>query len=651
MKRKLVTLMLIISAVPLLLVSIVSLYLFNQNLQKDFWELSMSRANLLQTDVNLFITKHMDVLKHISKTPAVKNYDVNAIKPIIKEASNTYPNFVPISVETSQAKQIVKSDDSALVDVSDREFFQLAMKGQEEVFSDVLMSKANDHPIVVLATPIKSAEDGTVTGVLQGTIDLAVLSDFVSKRSTNGNLAYILDPKGKVIAHPDPKITSENKDMSQLEYVKKAQSGAQGVEEIVNEAGSKVLLNYSHDSKTGWIICLEQSYDGYITQRNRLIMTSLGILLGTLVIVFAVGYISANKTVRPITRLIEAAERIRQGNLTETLDSNQNDEIGKLADNFNAMAGGLGTLVKQVSGSADQVVAAAEQLTASAEQSAQAATQIAASITSVAQGAEDQFKAADETIAIVERLSSNIEQIAHESEDVADVSQQTSAATEKGGKAIDSAITQMKLIEQTVSETAKVVAALGGRSKEIGQIVDTIAGIAGQTNLLALNAAIEAARAGEQGRGFAVVAEEVRKLAEQSEEAAKKIAVLIEAVQNETDTVVAAMKNGTEEVKKGTKVVDTAGESFHEISSLICTVSNQVDDISHAVKSMAEDSQAIVGANHKIDHISKDTAAHSQTVSAAAEETSASMEEIAASSQALVKLSEELKTIIGQFKV
>lgn len=138
----------------------------------------------------------------------------------------------------------------------------------------------------------------------------------------------------------------------------------------------------------------------------------------------------------------------------------------------------------------------------------------------------------------------------------------------------------MSQIDGTVTSSARVVAKLGERSKEIGQIVDTISGIAGQTNLLALNAAIEAARAGEQGRGFAEVADEVWKLAEQSQETAKKIETLIGDIQADTDTAVMAMNSGTLEVKTGAEVVNTAGAAFRGIAELINEVSSQVQGIS-----------------------------------------------------------------------
>lgn len=209
----------------------------------------------------------------------------------------------------------------------------------------------------------------------------------------------------------------------------------------------------------------------------------------------------------------------------------------------------------------------------------------------------------------------------------------------------------MLQIEETVNTSAQVVAKLGERSKELGQIVDTISGIAGQTNLLALNAAIEAARAGEQGRGFAVVAEEVRKLAEQSREAAKKIEALIAEIQVDTEKAVVAMTNGTREVKKGTEAVNDAGVAFREITDLVTQVSSQVKEISVAIIETATGSQQIVGSVKKIDDLSKNAAGEAQSVSSATEEQLASMEEIASASQALTHLAEEMLATVRHFKI
>ena len=181
--------------------------------------------------------------------------------------------------------------------------------------------------------------------------------------------------------------------------------------------------------------------------------------------------------------------------------------------------------------------------------------------------------------------------------------------------------------------------------------MDTIAGIAGQTNLLALNAAIEAARAGEQGRGFAVVAEEVRKLAEQSQEAAKKIAELIGEIQGDTDKAVVAMNDGTREVKTGAEVVNAAGVAFQEISGLVTQVSSQVKEISAAIQQMASGSQQIVDSVKRIDGLSKTSAGEAQSVSAATEEQLASMEEIAGSSEALSKLAQDLQAAVAKFRI
>lgn len=248
-------------------------------------------------------------------------------------------------------------------------------------------------------------------------------------------------------------------------------------------------------------------------------------------------------------------------------------------------------------------------------------------------------------------MSAGVQQTAATTNQVAQQAAQAAEKAREGGRSAEKAVNQIINIEEKVNASAQVVILLGDRSKEIGQIVDTISGIAGQTNLLALNAAIEAARAGEQGRGFAVVAEEVRKLAEQSQEAAKQIAGLIGQIQVDTEKAVTAMNEGAREVKDGTVVVKAAGEAFQEIVQLVDQVSAQVREISASTQQMAGGSQAIVGTVQRIDDLSKQSASEAQNVSAATEEQLASMEEIAASSQALAKLAQDLQEAVGEFRV
>lgn len=376
----------------------------------------------------------------------------------------------------------------------------------------------------------------------------------------------------------------------------------------------------------------------------------LFILLATLVAA-AIVYQVARRIAKPIEQLARAAEQVAGGNLAVAIAVEGKDEVGLLAQAMRTMVVNLRALVRQVSLTTEQVAASSEELTANAQQSAQATTQIAQEIAEVAHGAETQLAETFDTESAIEQMSASIRQMADSIALMASTSEKTADAAANGSVAINSALRQMQTIETTVLHSAAVVTKLGQRSQEIGQIVNTISGLAGQTNLLALNAAIEAARAGEQGRGFAVVADEVRKLAEQSQEAAKQISSLIEEIQGETGKAVAAMNEGTREVKAGDEVANQARLAFDQIALQVAQVSTQVRDLAAAIRRLTGSSEQVVAAIHHMDSISKESVGRTQTVSAATQQQLAAVEEVSTASQALAGIVEDLQQSVRRFAV
>lgn len=540
--------------------------------------------------------------------------------------------------------------------VKSRLYFQRAMNGEVSL-SDPMVSASTGKPAVIVAAPIRN--NNRIVGVLIGSINIEEVENrILSVKVGQTGYAYVLNQEGTVIIHPNKELVNKANvanDPNATPALKAASEkmvrGEQGIARHTY-TGVEKYLAYAPIPDTSWYIGVNVSASEATAKLSSFTWISLVTIIVVLILAIPLIMVLATKIAKPLQKLEAVANRIADGDLSVAkIEVDSQDEIGRLARAFETMVGNLRDLVRKISASSEQVAASSEELTATAEQSAQAANQVASSITNVADGAEKQVHAIDNTTGIVERMSVDIQQVAANADVVTDMAEKTAGAAAQGNKAVDAAISQMRSIETSVSNSAQVVADLGERSKEIGQIVDTISGIAGQTNLLALNAAIEAARAGEQGRGFAVVAEEVRKLAEQSEGSARQIAALISEIQAETGKAVAVMNEGTREVKVGAEVVTSAGQAFKEIGLLVNEETDQIKRISTAIRQMASNSQQIVTAVCDIDNISKEAAGHTQTVSAATEEQSASMEEIAASSQSLAKMAEDLQVAIRKFTV
>lgn len=352
-----------------------------------------------------------------------------------------------------------------------------------------------------------------------------------------------------------------------------------------------------------------------------------------------------------INKMKETFTLVAKGDLTSEVNIASHDELGELAADYNVSVGNVRSLIKKIHGTAQQVAAASEELTASAQQSAEAANQIAVSITNVSNGANEQTVAMDETQHSLSKMNDSISNLMLGAQAANTSSLAANEKASDGMETVKNAMEEMGVINELMENSTKVVETLGERSQEISKIADAITSIAGQTNLLALNAAIEAARAGEHGKGFAVVAEEVRKLAEQSQDEAKRIADLIINIQNDTDSAVKSMRSCNDEVRRGSIVVTDAGEIFTQISSMIDDVNTQVSAASQVIEMLNENSSQIISAIKKVDDISHVTTGEAENVSAATQEQSASMQEMSSASTSLANLAADLQSAVGAFRV
>jgi methyl-accepting chemotaxis protein len=323
--------------------------------------------------------------------------------------------------------------------------------------------------------------------------------------------------------------------------------------------------------------------------------------------------------------------------VTTPIENPAHDEIGQVAKTFNAMLakaqGGIGSynamteqlrgLVGDISKAAGTLSAASEEMASTSEEAGRAVGEIANAVGDVAQGAERQVRV--------------VEQAKASTDETAGVAAETKTVAEQGVGAAAQATEAMQAVKDSSAAVSSAIGQLAAKSEQIGGIVEAITGIAGQTNLLALNAAIEAARAGEQGRGFAVVAEEVRKLAEESQQAAQSISTLVEEIQGETQKAVAVVEDGARRSEDGVLVVEQARDAFVRIGGSVEDVTGRIAAIADAMSEVAA--------------VAEQSSASTEEVSASTEQTSASTQEIAASAQELARTAEQLEQLVGRFKV
>ncbi|MEZ8651905.1 methyl-accepting chemotaxis protein [Vibrio splendidus] len=512
-------------------------------------------------------------------------------------------------------------------DPRQRPWYQEANAAGKQIITTAYQDAITKALLVTIAEPVR--HNGKLVGVVGADVLIdQLVNDVISLDVGDNANAMLIDASdGTFLAHPDSALSLKpvsqlSNDISMPIIENAVRTGSI---EIIKERGADKLLYFTKVPNTNWIFAVQMDKAteeaNHSTLLTQLITTAVII---TLIVIVLVSWL-VSFLFRDLNRVSAALEEIAsgEGDLTQRLEPKSDDEIGKLAENFNRFVGNMHTMVIKLS----EVSAA---LGNQARQTASQAEERSARI----QMQQDEINM---VATAVNEMAAATQEIAGNADHTAQNSSEAVGACEHGTGQVTQTQSSIQNLAQEVQIATNVILELEEHGNSINAILSNIQGIAEQTNLLALNAAIEAARAGEQGRGFAVVADEVRVLSQRTHGSTQEIQQTIELLQGTTGKAVSIMNDSRSLAETSVDDANSAAASLTQIHAAVERISDMATQIASAAEEQASVTSEITRNTEGIRDVSNELAdeAHQAAEQAAQ----------------LSELSHELESEISRFKL
>ncbi|MDR6993921.1 methyl-accepting chemotaxis protein [Aeromonas salmonicida] len=459
-------------------------------------------------------------------------------------------------------------------DPRSRGWYQEAMSKGGLIVTKPYLDVAYNIMVVTLAQPAQG-------GVVGGDLSIASLVEDITKMKLPADgFAIMMHKDGTVIAYKDAAkamkpATEIDNDLTNA-LIDQSKAGNTLIPAYFDSEGRDKLLMAVDIPDTDWELVLVLDKATLEAPLSSLLMTQLGLALLVLVgSILAISWL-VSLLLGPLTKVSQALARIADGNgdLTQRIKIDANDEVGQLANSFNRFVGSQHQLIANIRKLANELNADAERSLVTNQASVDELQRQQQEVTMVA-------------TAVTEMASATME-IAGNAENTAAAAQQSAQSSEQGKMLVNQTRQSINGLADEVGQATAVIGELSRHAQAISGILSTIQGIAEQTNLLALNAAIEAARAGEQGRGFAVVADEVRVLSRRTQDSTQEIQSTIETLQQTTARAVSLMQTSQGLADNSVKDADAAAAALEEITQAVSLISDMAGQIATAAEEQTQ---------------------------------------------------------------
>lgn len=622
------------------------------------------------------------VISYVDNTVNTMRTTLNAMNLKSMDQSNQEMTFINILNHNTHIKGLTLYDLKGEPLIATKKIKQTRSENREALWfkhaadgfvylSDVYIDTDTGLAMVTISQPVDDLFEGRV-GVVSYDLRMDKFKQVIDNiQLGDTGHAYIVDKVGSLMVHRDyeSKVLAEvemakvkgvqnvmgsetydrilkNSEDKELDYTKALFS-----EIYTDYDGKKVIGGYAKIPELQWGIVVEQSYESVLgaskASFNRLIKSMMVfVVLGLLISV-----VVARSFTKPIIRMVYVADKIKDGDLTERIDTCLKSELGSLQGAINEMANSLMHLINRIGSSSSMIKDLSEELNSHVYATSESSDHISQIIEKVANGTQEQIESITTGSSAIHEMATNLRSATDNLNEITEASKHTSELAQSGAENIEKIIAVMRSINGIFTRSSKLVKQLDHGVEEIGGIVNYIKGISDQTNLLALNASIEAARAGEHGRGFTVVANEVKNLADQSAKATEEISTLIGKIQTDTGHIVTSMSVSMEEVQEETKVITQTADSFMVIINETKKVAKEVDTFSGSMGELTAGMDLIENAIQAIFQVSDANAAESQNVLASVEEQLAAIQHIKESIETLNDMALQLETVVHQFQL